>query len=112
MEILAGLSVGLLLLSALVVAIKTFGLWLRTRALPELLLSAMLLSATVIGYPLAIACTRIPASEMLLIHLVYPFAMNLGFACLLLFTQRVFRARARDRVRRPAPCAAGRRGRG
>lgn len=92
MEIFAGLSVGLLIVSALFIAIKTFALWLRSRELPELLLSLMLLSATVIGYPLAIACSRISASEIWAIHVGYPLAMNFGFACLLLFTLRVFRS--------------------
>jgi len=91
MELYAGLSVGILILSALLVAIKTFALWSRTRGLPELLLGLMLLSATVVGYPLAIACTRIPASEFPAIHVAYPLAISNGFACLLLFTLNVFR---------------------
>jgi hypothetical protein len=91
MELFAGLSVCLLIASALIIAIKTFAVWRRSRALPELLLSVMLASATVTGYPLAIASHRIPASEVLWIHLAYPLVINLGFACLLFFTLRVFR---------------------
>jgi hypothetical protein len=52
MEMLAGSSVLLLIASAAIIAVKTFLLWRRSRALPELLLSGMLVSATVIGYPL------------------------------------------------------------
>jgi hypothetical protein len=91
MEIFAGLSVCLLVLAALVVAIKTFTLWLRTRGLPELLLSMMLVCATVLGYPLAIAITQIPASRMWWIHVAFQVLMSLGFVCLLLFTLMVFR---------------------
>jgi len=94
MEIFAGLSVGLLMLGSLFIATKTFVLWRRSRELPELLLSLMLLLATVIGYPLAIACTRISAIEMLPLHIAYPLAINGGFTCLLLFTLTVFRAKA------------------
>jgi hypothetical protein len=94
MEVLAGLSVVVLILTALAVAIKTFGLWLRSRQLPELLLSGMLVSATVIGYPLAVACNQIAASDVRAIHIAYPLAFNLGYVCLLLFTLRVFRAEA------------------
>lgn len=91
MEIFAGLSVGFLILAALFIAIKTFALWLRTRGLPELLLSMMLLCSTVLGYPLAVAMTRIPATEMWWIHAAAQVVMGLGFACLLLFTLKVFR---------------------
>jgi hypothetical protein len=91
MELLAGLSVGLLIASALIIAVKTFALWRRSRALPELLLSVMLVSATVVGYPLAVACHQIPASRIWPIHVAYPLAINLGFASLLFFTLRVFR---------------------
>jgi hypothetical protein len=94
MELYAGLSVAILVLSALLVAIKTLTLWRRTRGLPELLLGLMLLSATVIGYPLAVACARIPATEFLPIHVAYPMAISVGFACMLLFTQKVFRPSA------------------
>jgi hypothetical protein len=55
----------------------------------------MLLCATVIGYPLAVAGNQISATELLAIHVGYPLAINAGFACLLLFTLRVFRAAAR-----------------
>jgi hypothetical protein len=93
MEVFAGLSIGLLMLSALIVAIRTSALWRRSRELPELLLTMMLMSVTVIGYPLAVACSQIPAVELLPIHIAYPLAINFGFACLLLFTLRVFRPR-------------------
>jgi hypothetical protein len=101
-EIVAALSVGVLFLSALTIAIKTFSLWRRTRQLPELLLSTMLFSVTVIGYPLAIVCTMVPATKLLAIHLAYPLAINGGFVCLLLFTLRVFRPEVRW-----AECLAG-----
>jgi hypothetical protein len=78
-----------LILTALIVSIKTFALWLRTRELPELLLSTMLVPSTVIGLPLAIACAMIPASEMLPMHIVYPLIISPGFACLLFFTPNV-----------------------
>jgi len=91
MEIFAGLSVCLLVLAALVIAIKTFALWRRTRGLPELLLTLMLVCATVLGYPLAIASSQIPASEMWLIHATYQVLFCIGYACLLLFTLKVFR---------------------
>jgi hypothetical protein len=94
MELIAGASVGLLVLCALFIAIKTIALWRRSRQLPELLLSGMLVSATVIGYPLAIACSQIPASQFRAIHIFYPLAFNLGYVCLLFFTLRVFRADA------------------
>jgi hypothetical protein len=70
-EILAALSVGVLILSALTIAIKTFGLWRRSRQVPELLLSMMLFSVTVIGYPVAVACSLIPPAEVVSIHVVY-----------------------------------------
>lgn len=91
MEAFAGLSVCLLVLVALFIAIRTFGLWLRTRGLPELLLSGMLISATVLGYPLAIASTRVSAAEMASIHVAGQVIISLGYACLLLFTLNVFR---------------------
>lgn len=91
MEAFAGLSVCALVLTALLVAIKTFAVWRRSRGLPELLLGAMLVSATVLGYPLAIASTRIPPSEMWGLHLASQLLFSFGYACLLLFTLRVFR---------------------
>lgn len=91
MEIFAGLSVGLLVLAAFVVAIRTFALWRRTRGLPELLLSLMLLSATVLGYPTIIASTQVPASQMWPLHVCAQALMTFGYACLLLFTLKVFR---------------------
>jgi hypothetical protein len=91
MVIFAGLSVCLLILTALFVAIKTSVLWLRTRGVPELLLSLMLLCATVLGYPLTIASSRIPPTELWGVHVASQVAMGLGFACLLLFTLKVFR---------------------
>ena len=91
MEIFAGLSVGLLILAALVVAIRTFALWRRTRGLPELLLSLMLFSATVLGYPAMIATTLIPASQMWPLHVGAQALMTFGISCLLLFTLKVFR---------------------
>jgi len=95
MEVLAGLSVVILVLTAAGVAIKTFALWRRSRELPELLLAGMLVGATVTGYPLAVACNQIPATQMPAIHVAYPIAINLGFMFLLLFTLRVFRATSR-----------------
>jgi hypothetical protein len=91
MEIFAGLSVCLLLLVALFVAIKTFALWRRSKGLPELLLTVMLVSATVLGYPLAIASTRVPPAELWPIHAGSHVLFSLGYACLLLFTLKVFR---------------------
>jgi hypothetical protein len=91
MEVFAGLSVCSLILTALFIAIKTLALWRRSRGLPELLLGVMLLSSTVLGYPLAIASTRISASEMGAIHVGSQLLFGLGFACLLLFTLTVFR---------------------
>ena len=91
MEIFAGLSVAVLVLVALVVVIKTFVLWLRTRGLPELLLSLYLLCATVIGYPLAIAMSVIPASQNWLIHALAEVVMAFGWVSLLFFTLKVFR---------------------
>lgn len=91
MEVLAAVSVGVLVLSALIVAIKTFVLWRRSRELPELLLSMMLFSVTVIGYPLMVACSLTPATKALALHVLSTLAINGGFVCLLLFTLRVFR---------------------
>lgn len=91
METIAGLAVGTLVLTAFFVAIKTFALWLRTRALPEILLSTYLFCATAIGYPIAIASSRIPPSEMWPLHLGSNLIMSVGFTCLLLFTLHVFR---------------------
>ena len=91
MKIIAGLSVVVLVLSALTIAIKTFVLWRRTRQAPELLLSMMLFFVTVIGYPLAVGCALIPPSRALALHIAYPLTINGGFVFLLLFTQRVFR---------------------
>jgi hypothetical protein len=91
MEVFAGLSVGLLVLAALVVVMRTFALWRRTRGLPELLLGLYLSGATVLGYPLVVAMTQIPASKAWGLHVGAQAVMGLGFACLLLFTLRVFR---------------------
>lgn len=91
MEIFAAGSVGLLILAALVVSIRTFSLWRRTRGLPELLLCLMLFSATVLGYPAMIATTRIPASQMWPLHVLATSLESFGITCLLLFTLTVFR---------------------
>ena len=91
MEIFAGLSVCALVLTAFLVAIKTFATWRRSRGLPELLLGTMLVSATVLGYPLAVLSSRIPPSEMWGLHIASQALFTLGYACLLLFTLRVFR---------------------
>jgi hypothetical protein len=91
METIAGLSVVILVLTAFVVATKTFVLWLRTRELPELLLSIYLTGATVLGYPLLIAASQIPPTEMWPLHLCGSVVTNIGFSCLLLFTLKVFR---------------------
>lgn len=94
MEIFAGLSVGALILVALAVVIKTFGLWLRTRGLPELLLGLYLSCATVLGYPLAIATSLVPASESWQVHVLAELVMSVGWTSLLLFTLHVFRREA------------------
>jgi hypothetical protein len=91
MEILAGLSVLVLLLAALAIAVKTILLWRRTRGVPELLLSLYLVCATIVGYPLAIAMTLVPASEGWAIHVLGQWVMALGWVCLFLFTLKVFR---------------------
>jgi hypothetical protein len=91
MEIFAGLSVLLLVVVALAIAVKTFVLWFRTRGLPELLLGLYLTCATVTGYPLAIAMTRVTASENPLVHVAAELIMSTGWVCLLLFTLKVFR---------------------
>jgi hypothetical protein len=94
MELFAGLSVGVLVLTALGIAIKTFIVWRRTRGLPELLLGTMLMTATVLGYPLAVASSRISPSELWGIHFLSQSLFTVGYACLLLFTLRVFRPHA------------------
>lgn len=91
MQIFAGLSVAALVLVAAAVVIKTFALWLRTRGLPELLLSVYFTCATVVGYPLAIAMSLIPASENVGIHVTAELVMSLGWVALPLFTLNVFR---------------------
>jgi hypothetical protein len=91
MEILAGLSVAFLVLTAAVVATRTYALWFRTRGLPELLLSLYLTFATVLGYPVVIAMTQIPASQARALHAVGLLLSSLGPLCLLLFTLKVFR---------------------
>jgi hypothetical protein len=91
MEIFAGMSVSCLILVALVVVVKTFALWLRTRGLPELLLSIYLSGATVLGYPLLIASSRIPPGELWPLHVSGQVVTSIGFASLLLFTMKVFR---------------------
>lgn len=95
MELFAGLSVVGLLLAALIVVVRTFALWRRTRGLPELLLALYLTCATVLGYPLMIASTQIPAAKMWPLHVGAQLVMSLGFVFLLLFTRRVFRPEAR-----------------
>jgi hypothetical protein len=92
MEIFAGLSVGLLVLTALVVVIRTYALWLRTRGMPELLLSLYLTFATVVGYPVMVAMTQIPASEAWALHVAAALLSTAGPLCLLLFTLKVFRS--------------------
>jgi hypothetical protein len=91
MEIFAGLSVCLLMLAALAVVTRTFALWLRTRGVPELLLSLYLAGATLLGYPLLIAANQIPANEMWALHVAGQWATIVGFTSLLLFTCTVFR---------------------
>jgi hypothetical protein len=91
MELFAGLSVGILVLTALGISIKTFMVWRRTRGLPEILLGTMLVTATVIGYPLAVASSRIRPTELWGIHLLSQTCFTVGYACLMLFTLRVFR---------------------
>jgi hypothetical protein len=91
MELFAGLSVCVLVLTALGIAIKTFAVWRRTRGLPELLLGTMLVTATVLGYPLAVASSRLSPSELWGVHLLSQSLFTVGYACLLLFTLRVFR---------------------
>jgi hypothetical protein len=94
MELFAGLSVLVLVLTSLGIAIKTFMVWRRTRGLPELLLGTMLVTATVLGYPLAVASSRIDPSKLWGIHLFSQSCFTVGYACLLLFTLRVFRPTA------------------
>lgn len=91
MEVFAGLSVGVLLLAAVVVAGRTLALWRRTRGVPELLLGSYLMCATVLGYPLIIAMTLVPASKMWPLHLGGQVIMSAGIGSLLLFTLKVFR---------------------
>jgi hypothetical protein len=91
MELFAGLSVCVLVLTALGIAIKTFAVWRRTRGMPELLLGTMLVTATVLGYPLAVASSRLSPTELWGIHLLSQSLFTVGYACLLLFTLRVFR---------------------
>lgn len=91
MEIFAGLSVAFLIVVSLIVVIKTFALWRRTRGVPELLLSLYLLGATVLGYPLLIAGTQFGASDMVLLRFAGQAVTSVGFICLLLFTLKVFR---------------------
>jgi len=91
MEVFAALSVSVLILTALFISIKTFGLWRRTRLLPELLLTLMLFTDTVVGYPLAVACHVIPPAEARALHIAYTTVFNGGLVFLLLFNQRVFR---------------------
>src|SRR5688572_16279970 len=94
MELFAGLSVLVLVLTALGIAIKTFLVWRRTRGLPELLLGTMLMTATVLGYPLAVASSRIAPTELWSVHLLSQTCFTVGYACLSLFTLRVFRPNA------------------
>ena len=94
MELFAGLSVLVLVLTALGIAIKTFMVWRRTRGLPELLLGTMLVTATVLGYPLAVASSRISPSDLWFVHFLSQSLFTVGYACLLLFTLRVFRPNA------------------
>jgi hypothetical protein len=91
MEILAGVSTCVLILTALTVVIRTLALWRRTRGTAELLLSGYLTGATVLGYPLIIASTRIPPDELWPLHLSGLVVMAMGFLCLMLFTVKVFR---------------------
>src|SRR5215831_10297249 len=91
MEIFAALSVGLLILVSGVVSVRTFALWRRTRGLPELLLTLMLFSGTVLGYPAMIATTQVPASRMWPLHVLANALESFGITCLLLFTLKVFR---------------------
>lgn len=94
MEIFAGLSVGFLVVVAAVVAARTFALWRRTRGIPELLLSLYLTCATVLGYPVMIAMTRISAARTWSLHVAGQLLIVLGPVFLLLFTRKVFRPAA------------------
>jgi len=95
METVAAISVGFLILVALLVAIKTFSLWYRTRAVPEFLLGGYLTCATVLGYPLVIASSQVSPAQMWPLHVAGPAMTSVGFTCLLLFTLNVFRPEAR-----------------
>src|SRR5262245_63907803 len=94
MEVFAGLSVGILVLTSLGISIKVFAVWRRTRGLPELLLGTMLLTDTVLGYPLSIASTRISPSVFRALHFLSNALFTVGYGCLLFFTLRVLRPNA------------------
>jgi hypothetical protein len=51
----------------------------------------MLLSATVLAYPLTIATTRISATSLPALHIASQAFFSFGYACLMLFALRVFR---------------------
>jgi len=62
MQVLAGISIALLIGASIGVAVRLLRLHRRTGALPELLLGAMLLLSVGLGYTLRIAGTRVGGS--------------------------------------------------
>lgn len=93
MQALAGLAILGLVAASIAVALRLLALWTRTRALPELLLGAMLLLTVGIGYPGLIAASRIEGPWLAPVYAVANVAVGAGFALLFAFTQRVFRPR-------------------
>jgi hypothetical protein len=95
MQALAAASVLLVVGISVLIGARLVALWGRTRALPELLLGAMLLLTAGIGYPGQIIATRIEGAAVVPLYLLAYVAVSAGVALLYLFTWRVFRAQER-----------------
>jgi len=94
MQVLAGISIALLIGASIGVAVRLLRLHRRTGALPELLLGAMLLLSVGLGSTLRLAGTRVGAEWASALTLVSVLAIAVGFSLLYVFVWRVFRPEA------------------
>jgi hypothetical protein len=95
MQALAGLAIATLVIVSIAVAIRLLGLHRRSGELPELLLGSMLLLSVGLGYPLRIVSIRVGAETANLLLAISSLSVAAAYACLVVFTRRVFRPDSR-----------------
>jgi len=93
MQLLATASFGILIGASLLVGARLLLLYRRTGGLPELLLGAMLLLVTGIGYPLHVVADRVGSEWLSPVMIVASVSVGVGNALLFVFTWQVFRPR-------------------